>query len=360
MEKILIIAEAGVNHNGSLDLAFQLIDAAVEAGADIIKFQSFKADKIVTQSVHKAEYQKKHCTDSSNTQYEMLKKLEISEQDHYKLSEYCKKNSIQFLSTPFDSESLNFLTDKLRMNLIKIASGEITNYPFLFEISQKKLPLIISTGMTNIGEIELALGVIAFGLLGIQFTPNKTQFLSALYSTDGQEILKKHVTLLHCTSEYPAPFTEVNLKAIDTLNAVFGLKVGFSDHTKGISIPIAAAARGAQVIEKHFTLDRNLEGPDHKASLEPKELKRMIDSIREVELALGNGRKIPTPSEFKNQNIVRKVLVAANFINKDEIFNEKNITIKRSGNGLEPIEYWNILGKKSAKDFSKDEAITFE
>ncbi len=360
MEKVLIIAEAGVNHNGSIDTAIKLIDAAVDAGADIIKFQTFKADNLVTKSVQKAKYQLNNDLGNSNTQYEMLKRLELSDHHHYQIAEYCEKNKIQFLSTAFDSDSLNFLTEKMNINLIKVPSGEITNYPFLLEISKKNLPIILSTGMTNMGEIELALGVIAFGLMGLKSKPTKDNFLTALYSNVGYELLNKYVTLLHCTSEYPAPFSEINLKAIDTMKYSFLLNVGYSDHSQGISIPIAAVARGACIIEKHFTLNKNLPGPDHKASLEPDELKRMIKSIREVELALGSGRKIPTSSEFNNKNIVRKVLVASDEIKKGDIFNENNISIKRSGNGLNPIKYWDVIGKISNKKFLKDEVISYE
>ncbi len=360
MKKTLIIAEAGVNHNGSLDLAYRLIDAAIDAKADIIKFQTFKTNNIVSKNLQKAEYQKKNMNEFSSSQFDMLKKLELNDENHFLLKKYCDEKEIQFLSTPFDNESLDFLVDKIGIKLIKVASGEITNYPFLLKMSKKNLPLIISTGMSCLGEIELALGAAAFGFLNKQDKPSKKTFLDSFFSQEGNELLKKYVTLLHCTTEYPAPFEEVNLRVLETLQKAFDLNIGFSDHTNGISVPIAAVARGASVIEKHFTLSKNLEGPDHKASLEPDELKNMITSIREVEKSLGSSRKIPSSTEMKNQNIARKVLVASKNILKGDIFSEKNITVKRAGEGVSSLEYWDFLGKISKNNFQQDEVISYE
>ena len=360
MSKVDIIAEAGVNHNGSLDLAYELVDVAVNAGADIIKFQTFKAEKIVSKILGKAEYQKKNLNKHSGSQFDMLKKLELSDENHFLLKKYCDDKNIQFLSTPFDNESLNFLVDRVQIKSIKIASGEINNYPFLLKIAQKKIPIILSTGMSCLGEIELALGALSFGLLKKEIKPSKNVFLDSFFSKEGHEVLKKHVTLLHCTTEYPAPFDEVNLNSLQTLRNAFNLNVGYSDHTKGISVSIAAASLGACLIEKHFTLDKNMEGPDHKASLEPKELNDMIKSIREVEKALGHSRKIPSPSEFKNQNIARKVIVASRQIINGETCTEDNLALKRAGEGLSSIEYWNLIGQVAKKNFSQDEVIINE
>jgi N-acetylneuraminate synthase len=359
MKNTFIIAEAGVNHNGSLGLALKLVDSAIEAGVDAIKFQTFKAKNIVSKNAKKADYQSKNLISEDNFQYNMLESLELSEEQHVVISDYCKEKQIQFLSTPFDFESLDFLVHKMDIKIIKVASGEITNYPFLVRIAQKKLPLIISTGMSSIGEVELALGAIAFGLIGSTCKPSQNAFFNAYVSSEGQKLLKEFVSLLHCTSEYPAPFDEVNLKAMETLRQAFGLNIGFSDHTKGISIPIASVALGATIIEKHFTIDKNLNGPDHKASLDPYELKIMVNSIREVEQSIGHGKKIPSQSEFKNIDVVRKVLVAAKDISIGEIFTEENITLKRAGQGLSPIEYWRLLGIQSNNNFLKDDIITY-
>ncbi len=354
----LIIAEAGVNHNGDLKKAYELIDAAVEAGADIVKFQSFKADKLASKNVKKAEYQISNMKESHDLlQYEMLKSLELSDESHKLLAKYCKEKGIEFLSTPFDEDSLDFLTDEIRVNYIKVPSGEIINLPFLLKMAQKKIPLIVSTGMSTLGEIETALSVIAFGLIGSSDMPSTQNFYKCYSSNQGQHLLKEYVTLLHCTTEYPAPFNEVNLKAIQTLSSAFGLCVGYSDHTQGISIPIAAVALGAKVIEKHFTLDKNLQGPDHKASLEPLELKNMVKAIREVEQSIGTGRKIPSESEQKNMSIARKVIVASKKISKNETLNKDNICFKRAGTGISPARYWDILGKEAIKDYALDDVI---
>jgi len=351
-----IIAEAGVNHNGNRKMAFQLVDAAVEAGVDAVKFQTFKAENVVTRNADKAVYQK--ITDNTETHFEMLKKLELSHDLHCDLIEYCQKNKIEFLSTAFDLESLNFLANCLNLKTLKIPSGEITNGPLLLAHAKTGCNLILSTGMATLGEIEEALGVLAFGLMGYNnIKPSKIAFQQAYFSTEGQKILKDKVTILHCTTEYPAPPNEININAIQTMRSAFGLQTGYSDHSEGITIPIAAVAMGAAVIEKHFTLDRTLPGPDHKASLEPGELKAMVKSIRNVELSMGDGIKKPVKSELKNMSIARKSLVATKDIKKGEKYTEDNITIKRPGTGISPMEYWDIVGKVIQQDFYEDEVI---
>lgn len=352
-----IIAEAGVNHNGSLDMARQLVKVAAEAGADAVKFQTFKADKLVSRTAPKAEYQTK-TTDADESQYEMIRKLELDEHAHETLIEHCKVCGIQFLSTPFDLESVDLLAGRFDLPCIKIPSGDITNAPLLLKIAQTGKPVIISTGMSTLGEIEDALGVLAFGYLG-KSGPSIAAFCASYCSDEGMTALQKKVTLLHCTTEYPAPITDVNLKVMDTLKSAFGLPVGYSDHTEGIAVPIAAVGRGAVVIEKHFTLDRTFPGPDHKASLEPSELKQMVAAIRAVEQALGSGRKHPTPSELKNMSVARKSLVAACPIVAGEQFTAEHLAVKRPGDGISPLNYWRLLGMKAVRDFNSDEAIEF-
>ena len=351
-----IIAEAGVNHNGSLDMATKLIDIAVDSGADAVKFQTFKAARVVSRSSPKAEYQTK-TTDASESQFDMIKKLELDETAHKLLIEHCRKQGIQFLSTPFDAESVDLLAKTFGLPILKLPSGEITNAPLLLKAAQTGKSVILSTGMSTLGEIESALGVLAFGYMGRAGNPSLEVFQRAFYSEKGQMTLKEKVTLLHCTTEYPAPFNEANLKAIDTMRAAFGLPIGFSDHTQGIAIALAAVARGAVAIEKHFTLDRNLPGPDHKASLEPHELKSMVQSVRQVETALGSGLKLPSMSEMKNIKTARKSLAAANDIKKGELFTDDNLTAKRPGNGISPLNYWDLLGKVSNRDYLQDEII---
>ena len=350
-----IIAEAGVNHNGSLEMAKKLVEVAADAGADAVKFQTFKADKLVSRLAPKAEYQTRS-TGSDESQHEMIRKLELDEHAHEALIEHCKICRIEFLSTPFDLESVDLLTGRFDLPYIKIPSGEITNAPLLLKIAQTGKPVILSTGMSTLGEVEDALGVLAFGYLG-NIGPSIAAFRAANCSAQGQAVLLNKVTLLHCTTEYPAPFEDVNLKVMDTLKSAFGLPVGYSDHTEGIAVPIAAVARGAVVIEKHFTLDRTLPGPDHKASLEPGELKQMVAAIRVVEQGLGSGRKHPTPSELKNMAVARKSLVAACTIRSGELFTEENLAVKRPGNGLSPMKYWELLNRRSGKDFIGDEII---
>ncbi|NTV49359.1 MAG: N-acetylneuraminate synthase [Geobacteraceae bacterium] len=350
-----IIAEAGVNHNGSLDMAKKLVEVAAEAGADAVKFQTFKADKLVSRLAPKAEYQAR-TTASDESQHEMIRKLELDEHAHETLIEHCKVCSIEFLSTPFDLESVDLLARRFDLPIIKIPSGDITNAPLLLKIAQTGKPVILSTGMCTLGEVEDALGVLAFGYLGSS-KPSISAFRAAYCSAQGQSVLQNRVTLLHCTTEYPAPFEDVNLKVMDTLRSAFGLPVGYSDHSEGITVPIAAVARGAVVIEKHFTLDSNLPGPDHKASLEPAELKQMVAAIRIVEQALGSGRKYPTPSELKNINVARKSLVAARSITSGELFTAESISVKRPGNGLSPMHNWEMSGRTSSKNYGVDEVI---
>ncbi len=332
MKKVLIIAEAGVNHNGDLDNAVEMIEVAARAGADIVKFQTFNAKKLATKFALKADYQKR-ATNGEEDQLTMLEKLELK-LPHYKvLINQCKKHKIQFLSTAFDLDSLQFLSS-LHLPLFKIPSGEITNYPYLRKIAGFKKPVILSTGMSTIGEIDDAIRVlIQFGLQ------------------------RKYITLLHCNTEYPTPYRDVNLSAMVAMKQTFGVNVGYSDHTPGIEIPIAAVALGAAVIEKHFTLDKNMEGPDHKASLEPNELSAMVRSIRNIEIAIGDGIKSPTSSEIKNIGIARKSIVASKSIKKNETFSEKNITVKRPGNGISPMQWNTVLGKKASHNFLKDELI---
>lgn len=329
MRKVLIIAEAGVNHNGSLDLAKKLVDVAKEAGADIVKFQTAKLDSLVSKFAPMAEYQKEN-TKTDQAQKDMLSKLLLSYEDFVELAEYCNQKGIEFISTPFDIESIHFLNDMVRF--WKVPSGEITNYPYLVEIAKTKKPIIMSTGMCEMWEIEEAV---------------------ALLKQNGAE----NITLLHCNTQYPTPFEHVNLKAMNTLADSFDVAVGYSDHTMGTEIPIAAVAMGATVIEKHFTLDRNMEGPDHKASVEPHELKYMVDAIRHVEEALGNGQKSPSESEKPNIAVARKSIVAAKKIAKGELFTVENLTTKRPGNGITPMKWNEVIGQKAVRDFEEDELI---
>jgi N-acetylneuraminate synthase len=357
MRKTYVIAEAGVNHNGDIDLAKKLIDIAVNAQADAVKFQTFKTENVISMDAPKAEYQIE-TTGVEESQYEMVKKLELSFAQFSELKIYCDDHNIEFLSTPFDIESADFLIDHLQIDTIKIPSGEITNAPLIYHIAQKSPKIILSTGMSTLSEIESALGVIAFGFSRRIAPPSIEAFKAAFISPEGQRLLKERVTLLHCTTEYPAPVQDVNLLAMHTMSTAFGLQVGYSDHTEGIAIPIAAVALGANVIEKHITYNKLAEGPDHKASLSPEELNEMIRGIRQVELAKGSGVKIPSESELKNLNIARKSIVALKKIKQGEKLTVENITIKRPGSGISPFEYWNVLKKNAPKDFDNDQQIT--
>jgi N-acetylneuraminate synthase len=351
-----IIAEAGVNHNGSLDLARKLIDVAVDAGADAVKFQTFRTEECLSRKAPKAEYQRRS-TGVEEFQYEMVKKLELGEVAHEALLKHCEEKGIQFLSTPFDLKSLDFLVKKLDLPRIKLASGEITNGPLLLETARSGKPIILSTGMCSLAEVETALGVLAFGYTQHERMPSLQAFQESYRAVSGQRALKEKVVLLHCTTEYPSPFEDVNLRAMDTMEEAFGMPVGYSDHTPGIAVPIAAVARGAAVIEKHFTLDRSLPGPDHKASLEPAELKEMVRAIRQVGLALGSPLKTPAPSETKNILVARKSLTAVQNIRRGMIFSTENLGGKRPGNGISPMYYWDWLGKVAEKDYQMDDLI---
>ncbi|MDQ6689202.1 MAG: N-acetylneuraminate synthase [Gemmatimonadota bacterium] len=353
-EYVLVIAEAGVNHNGSLDLAIELVDAAAEAGADIVKFQTFCADALATLRAPKAEYQRRS-TLSSETQHGMLQRLELSEEAHKRLIARCEKVGIEFMSTPFDLGSVSLLL-RLGVRRIKIGSGDLTNAPLLFSVARSNLPLIVSTGMATLRDIESSLGVLAFGMLGGE-NPSRTAFAKAWSSTEGRNVVSSRVTLLHCTTEYPAPIGEVNLRAMSTLRDTFGLNVGYSDHTEGSTVAIAAAALGATVIEKHLTLDRDLPGPDHAASLEPPQFAALVDAVRDAGRALGSSGKSVTPSEAGNIVVARKSLVALRPIAEGEPFTPENLGAKRPGDGVSPIEYWEWLGRPSPRAFAPNELI---
>ena len=360
MINVFVIAEAGVNHNGSLARAIELIDVATDAGANAVKFQTFRSEAVISNLAPKAEYQLA-TTGDGESQLDMVRRLELDQHAHRRLQEHCRRRGVLFLSTPFDAGSADFLVNDLAMPQIKIPSGEVTNAPFLLHLARFGLPVILSTGMSTLGEVEDALGVLAFGMGALEgFAPGRAAFRQAFVSAHGQSLLRARVTLLHCTTEYPAPFAEVNLRAMDTLAAAFGLKVGFSDHTPGIAIPLAAVARGACVLEKHFTLDRSLPGPDHKASLEPGELAAMVAGIRQVSIALGDGRKVPAPSEVKNIAIARRSLVAERALVAGEQWSADNLSCKRPGTGRSPYDYWSLISRSAERDYAADELIDSE
>lgn len=331
-KKVIIIAEAGVNHNGSYELAIKMVDEAKRAGADYVKFQTAKPELVISTFAPKAEYQKE-TTGAAESQLEMCKAIHLPLTDYKPLKEYCDKVGIGFMSTPFDLVSIDVL-EPLDMDYYKIPSGEITNLPYLRKIASKHRPVILSTGMCEVEEVEAALQVLEQG--GVK---------------------RSDVIVLHCNTEYPTPMCDVNLRAMDDLRRSLGVEVGYSDHTKGIEVPIAAVALGARVIEKHFTLDKTMEGPDHKASLEPDELKAMVDAIRNIEQALGDGHKHVSPSERKNMDIARKSIVAARDIRKGEVLTEENITTKRPGNGISPMRWDSVIGTTAIRDFGYDELI---
>ncbi len=353
--KTFLIAEAGVNHNGSIDLARKLVDAAVYAGADAVKFQSFVATSIVTAAANKADYQIANMG-SNESQLEMLKRLELSHSKQRELFEYCKNQGIKFLSTPFDSASLNFLTIDLGLETIKVGSGELTNAPFLFEVARLAKNIILSTGMSTLDEVTNALGVLAFGLTEGK-NPSVSSFQSKLSSSDGKAAVSSKVTLLHCTTDYPTVPSDTNLRAMLTLREKFDCQVGFSDHSVGIHLAVAAVAMGATVIEKHLTIDRNLQGPDHKASLEPSEFKTLVEHVRDLENAFGDGTKRPTEIELKNKKIAQRSLVASKAIKTGDEFTPENVSVKRPGTGRSPFEYWSLLGTKAISDIAEDEII---
>ena len=327
----IIIAEAGVNHNGSIEIAKSLIEEAAAAGVDYVKFQTFKTENLVSKSAKKATYQQQNMSDVDDSLYSMLKKLELSPAQHEELMAYCEQKNVKFFSTAFDLESIDYLAS-LNLGVWKIPSGELTNYPYIKKIAQYGEPVILSTGMSEMSEIGQAVNVL-------------------------KQNGCKDITLLHCNTEYPTPMQDVNLRAMQTLAQEFGVKVGYSDHTQGIEVPIAAVALGAEVIEKHFTLDRSMEGPDHKASLEPEELRAMVSAIRNVEKALGSSEKRVSPSEEKNKSVARKSIVALRDIQKGEIFTEENLSVKRPGNGISPMCWNDVIGLKAVRDFKEDELI---
>jgi N,N'-diacetyllegionaminate synthase len=332
--RTLIIAEAGVNHNGSIEIAKQLIIAAKEANADFVKFQTFKTELAISKNAKKASYQIENTKEKDETQFEMVKKLELSVEDHHILVSFCKEVGIAFMSTPFDMESIDLL-NQIGVEYGKIPSGEITNLPFLRKMAQSFNQLIVSTGMSSMEEIEEA--------------------INALINSGGSI---ENISILHCNTEYPTPMCDVNLLAMHHIQQKFGTKIGYSDHTMGIEVPIAAVALGAKIIEKHLTLDRSMDGPDHRASLEPQEFKAMVDAIRNIELAIsGNGIKQASPSEIKNKEIARKSIVAKTFIPKGTILSEENIAVKRPGNGISPMKWDSVIGTFSIKDFQEDELI---
>ncbi len=352
----LIIAEAGVNHNGDETLAMELVNIAHKAGADVVKFQTFKAKNLVTKSAVQAKYQA-YNSRKSESQLSMLSRLELSYDAHHRLLAHCNHLGIEFLSTAFDQESLDFLVSDLGVKRLKIPSGDLTNAPLVLEHAKKGLDIIVSTGMATLSEVESALGVIAFGFLFPEQEPSVEHFSTAYSSTEGQEVLKRKVTVLHCTTEYPAPFDEINLRAMLSMKRAFSLPSGYSDHSEGICIPVAAAALGACVIEKHFTLDKSLPGPDHKASLSPDELIEMVSSIRQVEQALGHGVKVPTASEVANRDVARKSLVATKKIEFGETFSVENIGTKRPGGGGSPYKYWDTINQKATREYQPGDAI---
>jgi N-acetylneuraminate synthase len=353
---VYIIAEAGVNHNGDLARASAMIDAAAEAGADAVKFQTFTAAALTSAAAPKAPYQKV-TTGTAESQQDMLHRLELSRENHFELQALCLKRGIEFLSTPFDRESLDFLIQDMKLTTLKIGSGDITNGPLLLQAARTGCTVILSTGMSDLEDVSAALGVLAFGYLRQNIQPSHAAFKTALQSAEGRAFLKDKVTILHCTSAYPAPADEVNLRAMGTLYEAFSVDVGLSDHTTGNAISLAAVARGACIIEKHFTLDRSLPGPDHRASLEPVDLAALVRDIRIVEAALGDGIKQPAASETENIAAARKSLVAQNTVQKRDIFDENNLGVKRPGTGISPMDYWDQLGQPSNQNYNPDDLI---
>lgn len=355
-KRVFIIAEAGVNHNGCLDRAKKMVDVALDAKVDAIKFQTFKTELVVTRIAPKAKYQEIN-TGNADSQFEMIKRLELSYTEFLELNAYCQEKNILFLSTPFDFESLDFLINEVNIPILKIASGEITNGPFLLKSALSGKPIILSTGMSNLNEIEEALSILAFGYTDASSNATCENFQKSYQSEVGKIALNEKVSILHCTSEYPAACESINLRALNTIAERFGLVVGYSDHSLGIEVSIAAVALGAKIIEKHFTIDKNLSGPDHKASLDPDELKKMVESIRNIEAAMGNGVKIPVNSEYETLKVARRSLIASKGIKKGEAFTSENMVIKRPASGVSPMMYWDYLQKNATRDYAEDEVI---
>lgn len=355
-DHVLIIAEAGVNHNGQRDLAFALVDAAADAGADAVKFQTFDAKKLASKSAPKAAYQER-TTDAAESQLAMLEKLELSREWHVELQAHARARGIEFLSTAFDSSSLEFLVD-LGIPTFKIPSGELTNGPLLWQFARVGKPLIVSTGMATLSEVEQGLAIIAHAFNNAAEPRSLDEVWTGWSRRDCRASLHGRVTLLHCTSQYPTPFAEVNLRAMDTLASAFGLPVGYSDHTEGILIPIAAVARGARVIEKHFTLDRALPGPDHQASLVPDELRQMVSDIRALELAFGDGDKAPQPSEWNTRSAARQLVVAARDIVAGTVLAREDLTTARTQRGMPATALWGLVGQTASRAYACGEELT--
>jgi N-acetylneuraminate synthase len=354
-KRVLVIAEAGVNHNGSLDTARSLVDAAAAAGADVVKFQSFRADALATAAAAMAPYQKARA--AAGNQLEMLRRLELAPEAHHALAAHCRSRGIEFLSTAFDEEYLGFLVREIGVQRIKIASGEITNGPFLLAAARYHRPILLSTGMSTLADVEAALGVLAFGLTGSKESPGSTAFRATLASPQGKRAVRERVTVLHCVTEYPAPLADANLRAMGTLAAAFGTPIGYSDHTSGIVASLAAAAIGATVIEKHLTLDRSMEGPDHHASLEPRDFEALVRGVREIGIALGSPEKKPAPAEEPNRLVARKSLVAARQIARGATITLADLAAKRPGSGVSPMDAWGLVGTQARRDYAKDELI---
>lgn len=355
-QKCFVIAEAGINHNGDVDLALRLVDVAADTGADAVKFQTYRADEIASADAPKADYQRR-TSDIGESQREMLERLELPIEAYDIITNRCRRRGIEFMSTAFDIGSLQMLTGQAGIRRIKIPSGEITNGPLLLAAARSRLPIILSTGMSDLDEIERALSVIAFGLIEDRGYPDESMLENFLARPDADNSIRTKVTVLQCTSQYPAPEAEINLRAMETIANRFGTAVGLSDHSAGIMVPVIAAARGAVVVEKHITTDRNLPGPDHAASIEPAELAEMIAAIRTAELSIGTGEKRPTPSEEKMRLVARRSLVAAREITAGETYNTENLTARRPGGGLSPMHYWTYLGRKATRNYAADEQI---
>jgi N-acetylneuraminate synthase len=352
-----VIAEAGVNHNGDVEQALGLVDAAARAGADAVKFQTFRTEALVTDGVATAAYQEG--ATGIQTQRELLGRLELSEEDFRRLQDHCGDRGIAFLSTPFDTDSADFLIDSLDISVLKIGSGDLTNAPLLLRVARSGKSVILSTGMSWLGEVEEALGVLAFGYTRADAPPSRDGFRTALASPEGRQALLDRVTLLHCTTQYPADPEDVHLRAMDTLRSAFGLPVGYSDHTRGLAVPIAAVARGARVIEKHLTLDRTQDGPDHRASLEPDEFANMVRAIRSAEAALGQRVKQPAPSEWENRSVARRHLVAAQDLPAGHRLSALDIAVKRSPAGASPMEFWAYQGRVTPAPLRSGEPLDF-
>ncbi|WP_340300679.1 N-acetylneuraminate synthase [Roseobacter sp. HKCCD5988] len=356
MNSTRIIAEAGVNHNGNLDLALELVDVAAATGADYVKFQTFKSQKLASSIAEKAGYQKR-CTSDKESLLDMLRKLELSLNDHEKLIQRCVQQGVSFLSTPFDLESLALLTEHFALPEIKLGSGELTNAPLLLAAGRAEVKIIMSTGMASLAEVEEALGVLAFAMCRKGMPKGRADFAQVLHDPDVWPVLSERVTLLHCTTEYPAAVEDTNLNAMETMRRAFGVSVGYSDHTIGNAVSFAAVALGASVIEKHFTLDRMLSGPDHAASMEPHELASLVNGVRAIETALGTGIKQPGKVEVENRTAVRKSLVAARNIPKTQTLSPEDILVKRPGNGLSPMNFWDIIGNITTRPIKRDDFL---